>query len=359
MGKKSRWLLVGIFIALLLLACVVASIFFAPTHLPTPIPTPSPTLEAKSWYKVYFTAPGSEPIDKGLEEFIKSATSSIDMAIYQLDLPNIVSALIEAAQRGVRVRVVTDVDILNDEREGASFRELEKRGIPVIGGNTSGIMHNKFVVVDGKAVWTGSWNFTVNDTTRYDNNALLIYSPELARNYSVTFNKMFEEKKFGPSRKPGGTTPRLIINGVPVENYFSPEDEVGEKITEKLKQASSSIYFMAFSFTDDRMGKVLRQKAKAGVLIRGVFETVGSKTKYSEFGALSKAGIDVRQDGNPYLMHHKVFIIDEKIVITGSFNFSAGADKTNDENVVIIEDPALAKAFMAEFQRVYSAAKGD
>ena len=257
------------------------------------------------------------------------------------------------------MRVVTDVDILNDEREGASFRELEKRGIPVIGGNTSGIMHNKFVVVDGKAVWTGSWNFTVNDTTRYDNNALLIYSPELARNYSVTFNKMFEEKKFGPSRKPGGTTPRLIINGVPVENYFSPEDEVGEKITEKLKQASSSIYFMAFSFTDDRMGKVLRQKAKDGVLIRGVFETVGSKTKYSEFGTLAKAGIDVRQDGNPYLMHHKVFIIDEKIVITGSFNFSAGADKTNDENVVIIEDPALAKAFMAEFQRVYSAAKGD
>jgi phosphatidylserine/phosphatidylglycerophosphate/cardiolipin synthase-like enzyme len=56
-------------------------------------------------------------------------------------------------------------------------------------------------------------------------------------------------------------------------------------------------------------------------------------------------------------MHHKVFIIDEKIVITGSFNFSAGADESNDENVVIIEDPALAKAFMAEFQRVYSAAK--
>ena len=357
MGKKRKWLLAGIFIALLLLACLAALILFAPAFSPTPTPIPSPTSEAKAWYKVYFTAPRSEPIDKGLEEFIKSASSSVDMAIYQLDLPNVVSALVDAAQRGVKVRVVTDIDILNDEKEGASFRELKKRGIPVVGGNTSGIMHNKFVVVDGKAVWTGSWNFTVNDTTRYDNNALLIYSPELARNYSVTFNKMFEEKQFGPSRKPGGTTPRLVINGVPVENYFSPEDKVGEKITEKLKQANSSIYFMAFSFTDDRMGKVLREKAKAGVLIKGVFETVGSGTKYSEFGPLSKAGIDVRQDGNPYLMHHKVFIIDEKIVITGSFNFSAGADESNDENVVIIEDPALAKAFMAEFQRVYSAAK--
>ena len=355
MGKKRQWLLAGIFIVLLLLACLAALILFAPTLYPTL--TPSPTLEAKAWYKVYFTAPGSKPIDKGLEEFIKSATYSVDMAIYQLDLPNIVNALIKAAQRGVKVRVVTDIDILNDEKESASFWELKRWGIPVVGGNTSGIMHNKFVVVDGKAVWTGSWNFTVNDTIRYDNNALLIYSPELARNYSVTFNKMFEEKKFGPSRKPGGTTPRLVINGVPVENYFSPEDKVGEKITEKLKQATSSIYFMAFSFTDDRMGKVLREKAKAGVLIQGVFEAVGSQTKYSEFGALREAGIDVRQDGNPYLMHHKVFIIDEKIVITGSFNFSTGADESNDENVVIIEDPALAEAFIAEFQRVYSAGK--
>ncbi len=374
MGKKRRRQVSPVYTLLIfaLLLAITAVLFWMiseetrrekalqpPPAPPLVTPTPTPEVgKVETWYKVYFTAPGSEPIDKGLEEFIKSARYSVDMAIYQLDLPAIVQALLEVSQRGVKVRVVTDIDdVLKHPEESKAFLELERHGIPVVGGNTSGIMHNKFVIVDGRAVWTGSWNFTVNDTNRYDNNAILIYSPELARNYQVTFNKMFEEKKFGPGREAGGTTPHLVVNGVPVENYFAPEDGVGAKIAEKLEKATSSVYFMAFSFTDDRMGKALRERAREGVLVRGVFETTGSQTKYSEFGALLKAGIDVRQDGNPYLMHHKVFIIDEKIVITGSFNFSASADESNDENVVIIEDPTIAKAFLTEFQRVYSAAK--
>ena len=360
-GKRAVSPIVALLIFVLFLAAVVAFFLLVPGEAPelTPIPSPvAATPTPAAWYKIYFTAPGSEPIDKGLEEFIRSARYSVDMAIYQLALPAIVQALIDVSRKGVKVRVVTDIDdVLDNPRENKAFLELKRNGIPVVGGNTSGIMHNKFVVVDGQAVWTGSWNFTQNDTTRYDNNSILIYSPELAHNYLVTFNKMFEEKKFGPDRKPGGTTPRITIGGIPVENYFAPEDEVGAKITEKLEKATSSVYFMAFSFTDDRMGKVLREKARKGVTVKGVFETTGSETKYSEFGALLKAGIDVRQDGNPYLMHHKVFIIDEKIVITGSFNFSAGADESNDENIVILEDPAIARVFLAEFQRVYSEAR--
>lgn len=360
MGKKKGFLLTAILtIAILALLAFLLLVLLLPAREEEAgYPTPTQTQKAEGWYKVYFTSPGSEPIDKGLEEFLKQARYSIDVAIYQLDLPAIVQALINAHRKGVKVRVVTDLDdVLEHPKEAASFLELKREGISVVGGNTTGIMHNKFVVVDRRAVWTGSWNFTLNDTTRYDNNAVLIYSPELAQNYLVTFEKMFVKKQFGPKRKPGDTNPYLVISGTPVENYFAPEDGVGSKIVEKLKQANSSIYFMAFSFTDDRMGEVLRKKAKEGVLVRGVFETTGSETKYSEYGALLKAGIDVRQDGNPYLMHHKVFVIDEKIVITGSFNFSASADENNDENIVIIEDPALARAYLAEFQRVYSAAK--
>jgi phosphatidylserine/phosphatidylglycerophosphate/cardiolipin synthase-like enzyme len=61
----------------------------------------------------------------------------------------------------------------------------------------------------------------------------------------------------------------------------------------------------------------------------------------------------VRLDGNEGLMHHKVFIIDERIVITGSYNFSASAETTNDENVVILFNPAIAAQYLGEFQRVY------
>jgi phosphatidylserine/phosphatidylglycerophosphate/cardiolipin synthase-like enzyme len=65
----------------------------------------------------------------------------------------------------------------------------------------------------------------------------------------------------------------------------------------------------------------------------------------------------VLQDGNPYLMHHKVFIVDETTVILGSFNFSQNAETENDENLLIIDDPALARTFLDEFERVYATAK--
>jgi phosphatidylserine/phosphatidylglycerophosphate/cardiolipin synthase-like enzyme len=88
------------------------------------------------------------------------------------------------------------------------------------------------------------------------------------------------------------------------------------------------------------------------VSVSGVFEKTGSETQYSEYGNMRKAKLDVLQDGNPYVMHHKVIIIDARTVIFGSFNFSNNADKDNDENVLIIDDPTLAQAFEAEFQRV-------
>jgi phosphatidylserine/phosphatidylglycerophosphate/cardiolipin synthase-like enzyme len=64
----------------------------------------------------------------------------------------------------------------------------------------------------------------------------------------------------------------------------------------------------------------------------------------------------VLQDGNPYILHHKVIIIDEETVVLGSFNFSANADESNDENVLIIDYAPIAQEYTAEFQRVYQQA---
>jgi len=296
-------------------------------------------------------------LDTKLTDFINTAQQSVDIAIYQLDLPDVTQALLDAKGRGCTVRAVTDIDILNDPKENPSFKQLQQVGVKVVGGNPNAIMHDKFVVVDGQAVWTGSWNFTNNDTFRYNNNGLILKSPALAANYTVTFEKMWRDNKFGAQRKPGGTTPQLVIGGVPVASYFAPEDNVAEKIVAKLEGAQTSIEFMAFSFTDDNIGATLLAKAKAGVAVRGVFETTGSDTRFSEYGKLMKAGLDVRQDGNPYLMHHKVFIIDGKTAIIGSFNFSENAEKSNDENLLIIDDPAIAAQFSNEFGRVYEQAR--
>jgi phosphatidylserine/phosphatidylglycerophosphate/cardiolipin synthase-like enzyme len=315
--------------------------------------------------QVFFTTPKypdnktehTGSVEVHLTEFINTAKSTIDMAIYQFDLEDATQALLDANKRGVKIRVATDIDILNDDGENPWFLRLKKVGIPVIGGNSDGIMHNKFIVVDNQQVWMGTWNFTDNDTYRYNNVGLWIKSPELAKNYTAEFEKLFVDKNFGNRKQTRSIQHDLTIGGVRVENYFTPADNATDAINTRLKQAKTSIHFMAFSFTEDTTGQVLLDRAKAGVEVRGVFENTGSDTSFSEFGRLQKAKFDVMQDGNPYLMHHKIFIIDGQTVVVGSFNFSDNAQNQNDENLIIVDSPALAKLFEAEFLRVYATAQ--
>ena len=113
---------------------------------------------------------------------------------------------------------------------------------------------------------------------------------------------------------------------------------------------------MAFSFTVDEIGDIIAARATAGVSVQGIFETTGSETQFSEMRPLFCAGIPVRQDGNSFILHHKVFIVDEVTVITGSFNISDNATNSNDENLVIISDPNLAAQYVAEFNRRWAEA---
>ncbi len=371
--KRSSGLrscLLAILVVLLLLMLGIVG-FYALTQLigrtvrdlpsePTPTAIAGETPIAPSWYRVYFTSPKypDDPRDHhgGLDEhfvaFLKRAQQSIDMAIYDLDLNNVADTLIAAKNQGVTVRIVTDSDNLKNQ----AIARLQRAGIAVVDDKREAIMHNKFAVVDGLAVWTGSWNFTEHDTYRYNNNAIEIDSPELARNYRTKFEQMFKDKEFGPGR-PATRTTRFTIGGITVENYFSPEDNVAGHIIARLSKAQESIYFMAFSFTNDEIGQVVRDRAKAGVAVQGVFETTGSETRFSEYRVMSDAKLDVRQDGNPFLMHHKVFIIDRRTVIFGSYNFSQNAEKDNDENILIVDDPTLAGQFLTEFRRVYLQAR--
>jgi phosphatidylserine/phosphatidylglycerophosphate/cardiolipin synthase-like enzyme len=114
---------------------------------------------------------------------------------------------------------------------------------------------------------------------------------------------------------------------------------------------------MAFSFTQDDLGAALLARAEAGVDVMGIFETRGSETEFSELPALYCAGLLVRQDGNPGTFHHKVFIVDGEIVVTGSLNFSENADDSNDENVVVIGNSDIAAQYLAEFERRWAEAE--
>jgi phosphatidylserine/phosphatidylglycerophosphate/cardiolipin synthase-like enzyme len=217
-------------------------------------------------------------------------------------------------------------------------------------------MHDKFMVVDGEYVWTGSYNFTFNDTYRNDNNAILINSPNLAQNYTAEFEEMFIRKKFGNDSPANTIYKQLNLEGSEVTTCFSPEDRCAKMLVGLINGSQASIRFMAYSFTDDAIGRAMLQRSRAGVDVSGVFETRGSETEFSEYAYLKQNNMDVRLDGNPYNMHHKVIILDDETVITGSYNFSNNASNYNDENLLIIENPGLAKKFLEEYKRVYSLA---
>jgi phosphatidylserine/phosphatidylglycerophosphate/cardiolipin synthase-like enzyme len=340
---------------------------------PTPAPgEPTAVLgsggaAASDWYELYFTQPvyPDRPenhhggLDEKLVAFIGTARQTIDAADYDFDLENVAQALAAARKRGVRVRFVTDTDTWTSQDAAVqrAWSTLKQADVPVVDDQRPPIMHHKFMVVDGEWVWTGSWNWTVGDTYRLNNNAVKIHSKELAANYAAEFEKMFVQRKFGPTKPKGVPHPRLTIGGAPVENYFAAEDGVAPHIVERLDRAQRSVQFLAFSFTDDRIGKALLARHAAGVPVRGVFETTGSQTRFSEYGPLKNGGVEVYTDGNPYVMHHKVFVIDGRTVVFGSFNFSTNADNDNDENLLIVDDTKMAEAFLGEVERVVATAK--
>jgi phosphatidylserine/phosphatidylglycerophosphate/cardiolipin synthase-like enzyme len=186
---------------------------------------------------------------------------------------------------------------------------------------------------------------------------IVIESPELATNYSTEFAKMFERKQFGPTKAKTIPNPVITVSGTRIETCFASENRCEDRIVTTLSGSRRSIRFLAFSFTSTPIAQAMLDRHASGVSLAGVFETTGSDTPYSAYGKLKQQGIEVYTDGNPYAMHHKAIIIDERIVIFGSYNFSDNANTSNDENLLIVESPEIARAFLAEYDRIVAVAK--
>jgi len=144
---------------------------------------------------------------------------------------------------------------------------------------------------------------------------------------------------------------------VQIEVFFSPEDHTLSRLLELVRQARRSILILAYSFTSDELTSAILSRARAGVEVRGVFEFSQYQSNMGgDFDRLLSAGLDVHLDGNAQNMHHKVLVLDESIVVLGSYNFSKNAEERNDENTLIIHSPEIARAFMEEFERIYALA---
>lgn len=285
---------------------------------------------------------------------ITAAHSRIDVAAFEFDLDSVAEALLDAHRRGVEVRWVTDDEygLGHDNEPGhGQFGRLAAAGIPVRSDAGTALMHNKFWIFDNQTVWTGSTNITFNGTQRNNNNVLIFDSAAVAEIYTREFEEMWAGQ-FGAGSPSRVGAQAVELDGAPVEILFGPEDQVADRLTQLILDAQDNIKFMAFSFTHDGMGAALQQKAQELGAVQGIFEARSSTTEHSELTRLHcQSSAEIRTDGNPAIMHHKVIIIDEFITVAGSFNFSANADENNDENLVIVQSEEIAQAYLAEFAR--------
>jgi phosphatidylserine/phosphatidylglycerophosphate/cardiolipin synthase-like enzyme len=273
-----------------------------------------------------------EDCEGSLLSFIDSASESLHCAFFEVDLDVIRDKLLEK-EKEIDVKVITDNGYLYEFNH--SFVRVDR----------SGLMHNKFCIVDGVKVSSGSMNPTNNGAFKNNNNLVFIESSILAQNYEDEFAEMWN----GTFKKGDSVQSSVVeVSGVKIENYFCPEDNCASHVKEVLRSAKKSIHFMTFSFTDDSIANILLLKDLDGLDVRGVMEA-RQVSKYSVFELLSYQGIDVVKDLNKANMHHKVFIVDSSIVITGSYNPSNNGNKGNDENVLIIYSEEIGGLFEEEF----------
>jgi phosphatidylserine/phosphatidylglycerophosphate/cardiolipin synthase-like enzyme len=332
----------------------------------SPIPFRSGLGFRAPWFELYFIDPTSPfaqreigSVDNLVAASIISGRQSVDVALKTLSLDSITKALITVSQRGVPVRVVTDTDSLTAR---SNFQTLMDAGIPVIDDQQPGLMNDEFIVIDRSQVWTGSVDFNISGVFREYNTVVRVFSPEIVANYTKEFEEMFVNSQFGQLVVPETPYPSVTIQGIQVDVLFSPDDFVVDRLGLLLRGAQQSIYFLAHAFGSNDLGNIIREKAAQGIAVGGVLESDqvtaenANPNLAQQLKLFKEAGLDVRLDGKPEVMNHKLMIIDERIVVMGSYDFTDRAENENDENVMIIYDEKTAQIFMEEFQRIQSRA---
>ena len=233
------------------------------------------------------------------------------------------------------------IEVLESKNiQTVSDHKIKTNSPAIIKRKSKGLMHNKFCVLNGETVWTGSWNPRDKKT---EDDVLIIRSKILAENYM----REFEELKKGEETE--SFAKKMMLGDTQVENYFCPEDKCIDRLKEKLSEAKESIRFATYSFTHQKIANELIIKNSEGTDIKGIIE---KGTKYTQLNNLKSQGIDVMEDSSKRILHHKLFIIDSETVITGSFNPTKNGDTRNDENFLVIKNKELASKYLKHFENL-------
>jgi phosphatidylserine/phosphatidylglycerophosphate/cardiolipin synthase-like enzyme len=338
--------------------------------------------------KTYFSRPVDTTVSTGTKAiqiyraiddtciaYINRAKSSIDVSIYNFNvegLASIAGALNAAFARGVAVRVVTDGGT-NNSAIPELVAGIGKIGRPV----TSGIMHNKFMVIDVNAinpndpvVWTGSCNWTDQNVNTDANNVLFIQDASLAKVYTIEFNEMFGsttttpdpvKAKFG-SAKSDNTPHEFIIGGKRVELFFSPSDGVNQQIVNHIATADDDIEIGTMLITRKVISDAIIAKEEEGVNSRVIISNRATSDATVVANLVTALGTNFKEYHEQGMLHNKSMIIDQSnpasdpFVWTGSHNWSDAANVNNDENSIVIHDALISNLFYQEFKKRYDLA---
>lgn len=347
-----------------------------------PTPTDGDTLS------VYFLAQGeqtAQDVAVRLAAYIAGATTTLDIAVYDMRLSAplqaiIANALRERANAGVAIRIVYDADkpdkpaLLRgqDPAPSGTGAFVQALGYPNRRIGDMKLMHHKYIVRDGALptarVWTGSTNLTDDAWDLEENNILQLAFPTVAQAYARDFQELWDTGELGESGADDGTTATLTFAGQPcaVRVLFSPGcgQMIDELVAQRVRDAQRRIRVCSMLLNSGALIGALRDVLRANnVPVDGVYDRtqmLGVFQQWQEvphnhwkIGAVQNIIQDaalVGKNSTPYsptsphdFMHIKALIVDD-LVITGSYNFSHSAE-LNAENILFLESPAIAATY--------------
>lgn len=290
-----------------------------------------------------------------------------------------------------------------EREQGDAVLILQRGGVPMLddtadGSAGSGLMHHKFMVIDRREVITGSANFTSScmhgdpddPRTRGNVNHLLrLESPELAGLFAHEFATLWgdgpggaDDSRFGLGKHNGGLQ-SVQVGSTRVSVLFAPQAEDDPAgglavISEALHGARRHIDLALFVLSAQSLGDALAERQRQGVSLRVLVDPGFANRSFSEVLDLLGVAMPDRHCrleagnqplpegldsvGSPRLpagdkLHHKIAVIDDHLVISGSFNWSPSAAHQNDETLLLIDSPALAAHFRREIDRLWQGAE--
>lgn len=283
---------------------------------------------------------------------INKAQSTIDMAIYGYSAtPKIEEALKSAMNRGVKIRMIYDLDskgenIYPDTSKLVSIIPNSKNDGKSV--DAKNIMHNKFYIFDNKVLITGSANLSHTDMSGFNSNSIVVInSSEVAKIYKNEFEQMFSGKFHSEKISLNGH--RISLSGTEMDIYFSPQDKsITNAVLPLIRNAKKYIYIPTFVLTEKRVTEELIKAKQRGVDVKIIIDALNASIKHSKHKELRLGGILVKTENYAGKMHSKSMIIDDEYTIIGSMNFSYSGENKNDENLIVIKNTQIAK-FYKEF----------